>query len=832
MKKLIYFASALLLILSSCAKEAAQKNVPSEGISSLTVSLPDCSKATLEEPVSGARKTVWNAGDQICVNGGLSDPLPAEYEGKTTATFTFDGYIITMPCKVCYPAECWVDESHINLPAVYTGDAQGADKAIDVPLVGYAESSLANLALKQVCSFIKIQLTGTETLKYVEFRGNAGEQVSGEFAFDYTSAEPALNPKDTPELADKVVRTASSAALASEAKYCLIPIPAGIYASGLNVRVVTSEDKYFIQNTDKSREFTRAVAKSLPEFPVTSTGKYWEIENATDWNTFATNYTANSVDLVEIANDIDFDGAAPATVTSFSGTLDGQGYTLSGIASAEPLFTTPLSATIEDLILDGAFSFTVSGSDKTYAAPLAGYANKCNISNITNKATVSVDGTAEAEMYVGGIVAQNHDGTLNSCENDGAITVPNTFSSTADVFIGGIYGCQSGTNSIVNNALNKGDITCKATANTFYVGGIFGSAANGLMSTTVNRNQCVLTSEGATNLFLGGLYGTLQKATAIHHPNATPFSEAGKKIVVKNITPGGTVAVGGLIGRTYSAFNFDGAGLTTMSKAVTIYADDKNFASGTIAVGGFIGLAREALTAGGAGGLKCTGTLSIQLSASYKFYPTCGIGGIVGIAQKGVTISNCSCLMTGDNYVGTNVNSAKQNSTNKIGVGGITGLAYGGASSISGCSVEAKKVTVTIYNNSALSANGGPGVGGIIGEFGIGDNAYAINISNCSVSNTQVWTYRGHGGGIAGYISANSTINSCLLNNVLVNRNGSAEVVAAVVPAVGDGASVTNCGISGKYGVNGSETVITGTDTEACPTSGVASGTYLLTGSL
>lgn len=820
MKRYMIIVSALLVTVLSCTKEIAPANDEEKNNVefTLTVGLDQDTKATLD---GATGKTVWNTGDKICVNGIESGELDEAFNGKSTATFTFAS-TPTAPFNVCYPSECWEDDSHINLPAVQ-GNAQGENKALGFPMAAQS-SALDDIVLKHVCSYVKFQIKGTETLQYVEFRGNKGEQVSGSFGYDF--ANGTLTPAGDPSISDKYVRVSSSAALSSDAQYCIVALPAATYSGGFNLRVITNDSKYFIQNTNKSKSFARAELTPFSEFTVTSTGKYWEIKNALDWNNFATNYTENSVDLVEIANDIDFGSTVPATVNSFGGTLNGQGYTLSGIASTAPLFTSPTGATISNLTLDGAFTFTLSGGsdDVTYAAPLAGYTKQCNISNVTNKASVSVTGTAAAKLHVGGIVGQNHDGTLNSCVNEGAITVSDTFSSTSDVFIGGMYGFQSGSKSIVNNALNKGDITCKGNATNFYIGGIFGSISNGHLSETINRNQCVITSEGAKNLCLGGLYGTIQIETAIHHPKATPFSEAGKKIEVKNIVVGGTIAVGGLIGRTYAAFNFDGVGLTTMSKAVTVYANDKVFSSGTIAVGGFIGLAKEALTAGGAGGLKCSGGISVQLSDSYTFYPNCGIGGIVGIAQKGVSISNCSCA-TGENYIGTNTNSAKQNSTNKMGFGGLVGIAYGGNSSISGCEVEAK-VNATIFNNTEVPS-GGPCIGGVIGEFGLGDDTYAINISNCTVSNTNVRAYRGYGGGIAGYISANSTISTCLLPNVSVSRNANAKVIAAVLAAAGTGASVTNCGISGTVDSN----ALTGTDAEACPVANVATGTYLLGGS-
>ncbi len=192
------------------------------------------------------------------------------------------------------------------------------------------------------------------------------------------------------------------------------------------------------------------------------------ISDATELVSFASQVNAGTisgqVDVVLTAN-IDLTGTEFSSIEGgISGTFDGGNYTIT--LDGDSLFIEIDSMTITNLKLDG--TVTVASGN---AASLAQIATGSTITNVTNYATVTSQGSSES-YGVGGIVGycgQNTGSnssavTISNCENKGSIV---SYGSP----VGGIVGYSS--TAIFNNCTNSGIVVQYGGSNTF-AGGIIG----------------------------------------------------------------------------------------------------------------------------------------------------------------------------------------------------------------------------------------------------------------------------------------------------------------------------------------------------------------------
>ena len=172
-----------------------------------------------------------------------------------------------------------------------------------------------------------------------------------------------------------------------------------------------------------------------------------------------------------LGTDIIIDGSTWTPVSSFSGTLDGAGYTITwdgdtidGASNFAIIGTN--TGTVQNVTVNG--SLTVTDSNLDYISPVVGY-NSGTIKDVTNNAAI----TATESYNVGGIAGYNSEGLINECDNTGAVS---GLSKT-----GGIVGENAGT---VSNCENTGNIRS-------YGGGKDGTG--GIVGRNGNNNTAVTT---------------------------------------------------------------------------------------------------------------------------------------------------------------------------------------------------------------------------------------------------------------------------------------------------------------------------------------------------
>ena len=107
---------------------------------------------------------LWSAGDQIAVNGFVSDPLAEEYDGKASAQFEFytePGQEIGYPRSIVYPAPA--EGTGVTFPAVQVYEEGNIADGM-APLYGYAAEEGDIITLKHLTGVLRFAVKGDVTL--------------------------------------------------------------------------------------------------------------------------------------------------------------------------------------------------------------------------------------------------------------------------------------------------------------------------------------------------------------------------------------------------------------------------------------------------------------------------------------------------------------------------------------------------------------------------------------------------------------------------------------------------------------------------------------------
>jgi hypothetical protein len=201
MKKL-YILSLVATMFAACATNGV--NESSETIvdlapETLTVSFEDKdSRIQLQEG-----KTVWTAGDLVSVFYLSNANQKWQFQGETgertaqlkrvdagSATANTSRVVVVYPFNSNYYLNHETCNVRAMLPAEqnYLADSYGLNGNIMI-----SSSEYNQFALKSVCGWLKVQLTGKgEKVKSITLKGNNGEQVAGEIYINSVDATCVL----------------------------------------------------------------------------------------------------------------------------------------------------------------------------------------------------------------------------------------------------------------------------------------------------------------------------------------------------------------------------------------------------------------------------------------------------------------------------------------------------------------------------------------------------------------------------------------------------------------------------------------------------------------
>lgn len=241
MKK-IFKSAFLLAIIGGLSAACNVEPVPQPDTDTvagleLSASLPDVQTKTSlgSEP---DYNVLWSEGDQISVNGILSNAVTEEDHGKTQVRFRVAGDL-TAPYKVLYPG---TDKTNvITLPATqnyvagsYDGAAYAAYGTVE-QLNGENTATLSNF-----CGLVCFALNGSAILSRIEVNALGGEKLHGAFTLaDSFNGEFTGGAEGT-----LTYNFGEGLKLSATDTYVYIALPAQTYSAGVEAKVYQADGAF------------------------------------------------------------------------------------------------------------------------------------------------------------------------------------------------------------------------------------------------------------------------------------------------------------------------------------------------------------------------------------------------------------------------------------------------------------------------------------------------------------------------------------------------------------------------------------------------------------
>ena len=797
MKKILFpIAIVATLFVAGCAKENLVEPMgPQNGVTILTAGTP-----TTKTVLQNDQKVLWTNGDQINVNGVESEALVLDTPAAT-ATFTIPG-VLNNPFKAVFPASIYKDAQTVTLPAVQAY-AEGSFGPNVSPMAAY-QANGNNLNFKHLAAVIKLNITkgsDADEIMYVEFCGKNNEQVCGDFSIDFENA--TLSGVST-KASDKKVRCNIYEEISSAGLSVYVAVPAVEYQNGYTVKVVDTKGHFMEISKQSGETLVAGKIYDMPAFEFAPTGTEFNvgITTAAEFCAFTKAYNSGTKpEVIAILNDIEFtesDCDAFQSIGTFTGTIKGNHYTISGFNTGKPLVSSAAAtAIIENLTVSGnAILSTIptSGAENSFGT-FYSYSNGATLVNCHSAVDYTFGAmtwSKNTQLKIGGLVGDNR-GVVKECVNSGDLCFTSDFdlsgfSSKNNLRIGGIvalnYGStanveksstsgllsflgalngqtlnlggiagENNSSSKLNSCVNGAEVTfaCPSTTTTINVGGVVGKNVASLQA-CVNESPVTLESSVTTTAIIrvGGCIGLNQ--TAIEE-NAQLQNEGEVKW---NATAGWTsttespAAIGGVIGTTEANIT----GCVNIAN-VSFNEATVNAAGKYSSIGGVVGYVNSANARTVS---NCANNGRVDFNVTKAEGDKAGSRQYVGIALGGIVGRNSGSQLTLDNCDNNGiVDGGFRDFNNNVSTcyyGGVIGYLKGAASSITNCEVTSA-VSNRTYNNSYDNLSNAVYCGGIV-AYSEGTEANPLSITNCTVKkldggSVSVQSVRGRTAGIAAY---------------------------------------------------------------------------------
>lgn len=215
-------------------------------------------KTSLSPAEEGAYNVLWSSSDKIgvYVDDGTTPVTFNLTEGAGSTRATFTGKVVGDQYLAVYPQSAFTSRSgntfQINLPVEQTyrqGNlAEGA-----YPMVAVGQSTV--LPFKNLCSLIRISLTGTQTVTRVVFRSlNPAIKVSGRASVDVSNPDAPVLTMASNACDSLVLRTGNVRLNQTTPTDFYLVVPAQTYGDGFSIRVYTTSGPYM--EKERSASFT------------------------------------------------------------------------------------------------------------------------------------------------------------------------------------------------------------------------------------------------------------------------------------------------------------------------------------------------------------------------------------------------------------------------------------------------------------------------------------------------------------------------------------------------------------------------------------------------
>jgi hypothetical protein len=227
--KLISAAVLCIIAAASCSKEIV--NGPDTVRTTISAKL-ESTKTALGAKVGDEWPNYWKTGDQISVNGVASEALDSQFDGSSSAEFTFAG-ALSVPYCAAYPASAVSGYSNgeaiLTVPAVQNYVDGSYDPAAFI--MGGKSNNSSSVSLSPWVSLFHLSLSGSASVSRVKLTSLNGTALSGTFSTNFTT-------KNATDVSD-VVEMVAAAPVALPAEF-FICVPSGLEGS-LKVEVFDND---------------------------------------------------------------------------------------------------------------------------------------------------------------------------------------------------------------------------------------------------------------------------------------------------------------------------------------------------------------------------------------------------------------------------------------------------------------------------------------------------------------------------------------------------------------------------------------------------------------
>lgn len=201
-----------------------------------------------------APKVIWQSGDAIVVNGQASTGISIKADNPSSASFTLP--VVNSPYYAIYPASGFVAGSYrpalakygsVELPAVQAYVADSFDPAAAV-MLGKQSGEVPEVSFRHAMAWIRFTVSGAApqpAIKSVRVTAIGGEILSGTFQF-----KPSTMSLQATEGSPSVAVERASGI--PQGAPMLLALPAGTYASGLQLRIADVTGRLMTVRSAKS----------------------------------------------------------------------------------------------------------------------------------------------------------------------------------------------------------------------------------------------------------------------------------------------------------------------------------------------------------------------------------------------------------------------------------------------------------------------------------------------------------------------------------------------------------------------------------------------------
>ena len=353
-------------------------------------------------------------------------------------------------------------------------------------------------------------------------------------------------------------------------------------------------------------------------------GKFYQMMN--DIDASETRYWQNGAGFRPIGQDYSH---------SFQGTFDGNNKTITGlyINSASNsgrlyvgLFGLTSHSTIKNLELKNVNISCAVSTDKfylidyiiPYVGGLAGL-NCGAIINCTISGVTTVNGRC-SDIYIGGLVGENYEGTITNCTASASVTSTSTDEKVTN--IGGLVG--ENYYGTITNCTASASVTSTSTGGYRYaathVGGLVGKNNGAIAFCTASGNVIGANISCMAHTHIGGLIGYNSNSSTITNCTALGNVESTNTGTDKNNCL--KAYVGGLIGDNFAPIT----DCTALGNVTGVWLGETNQRNDSIFVGGLVGQ-----------NLRSKIDRCYSVGVVYSNYSTY-VGGLVGDNAKGSVV--------------------------------------------------------------------------------------------------------------------------------------------------------------------------------------------------